>query len=93
MSLHVGTNTCGVGLDSALCGFTSSSEICSMVAKIGSKVWVGALLRNQDSKTFELTSELWNVRVDIPILGHGSSPVVEEPKHLMHLQEKKPKKE
>lgn len=85
MSLHVGTDTCGVGLDSALCGFTSSSEIYSMVAKTGSKVWVGALLRTRDSKTFELTSELQNTRVDIPILGHGSLPVMEEPKHSTHL--------
>ena len=59
-----------------------------MVAEIGSKVWVGALLTTWDSKTFELTSELRNARVDIPILGHGSLPVVEEPKHSTHLQEK-----
>ena len=82
MSLNVGTDTCGVGLDSALCGFTSSSEIYSMVAEIGSEVWVGALLRTRDSKTFELTSELRNTRVDIPILGHGSSRVVEEPRRI-----------
>ena len=59
-----------------------------MVAEIGSEVWVRALLRTRDSKTFELTSELRNARVDIPILGHGSSPVVEEPKHSTHLREK-----
>ena len=59
-----------------------------MVAEIGSKVWVGALLTTWDSKTFELTSELRNVRVDIPILGNGSLLVVEEPKYSTHLQEK-----